>query len=600
MQALHERVKPILFINKVDRLIKEIRLTPEEIQKQFAKILVDFNDLVQKHAPEEHKRDWQVRVEDDRVAFGSAIDNWGLNLSQMKTKGITFKEIIETYAKDAHARALNKRAPVHEPVLDMFIMHLPSPREAQPYRQSQIWKGKTTTPAGQAMAETNAQGPLLMCITAMDEDPGMGITAIGRVFSGTACRGKTVHLVNARQKATIQQAYLVMLDKKVPLDNVPAGNIAAVSGLPHAQIGETISEEGVDTQPFEQLTYVSDPVFTVAIKPRDPKDLPNFEKTMRTLTRQDPNLHFTANKESGECLLSGMGELHLEIAVEMMRRRGVEVTISEPTVIYRETISRGYEGPAIMGKSQNKHNKIWITIEKLPERVIEALKSGKVAETQQPEERQKTLKLLGWSAEDARNTAAIEESNVLVNRIKGRQYPKEVLDHVKTGFREAMTSSALTGEPAYGLKINLEDIAIHEDPRHRGPRQISQMTQRPIWCAFLLSEPKLLEPLLQLECKIPNEYTGNVTALVQKRRGRVSDMENDDRTNIKAEIPVSESFGIAEDLRSSTQGRAFWATQFSRWAPVPDSMQTETIQRIRERKGLNRNPPEAEEYYEQA
>jgi elongation factor 2 len=341
-------------------------------------------------------------------------------------------------------------------------------------------------------------------------------------------------------------------------------------------------------------------VFTVAIKPRDPKDLPNFEKTMRTLTRQDPNLHFTTNKESGECLLSGMGELHLEIAVEMMRRRGVEVTISEPTVIYRETISRGYEGPAIMGKSQNKHNKIWITIEKLPERVIEALKSGKVAETQQPEERQKTLKLLGWSAEDARNTTAIEESNMLVNRIKGRQYPKEVLDHVKTGFREAMTSSALTREPAYGLKINLEDIAIHEDPRHRGPRQISQMTQRPIWCAFLLSEPKLLEPLLQLECKIPNEYTGNVTALVQKRRGRVSDIENDDRTNIKAEIPVSESFGIAEDLRSSTQGRAFWATQFSRWAPVPDSMQTETIQRIRERKGLNRNPPEAEEYYEQA
>jgi elongation factor 2 len=322
---------------------------------------------------------------------------------------------------------------------------------------------------------------------------------------------------------------------------------------------------------------------------------------MRRLTRQDPNLRFTADKESGEYLLSGMGELHLEIAIEMMKREKVEVTISEPTVIYRETISHDYEGPAIMGKSQNKHNKLWITMEKLSDNAIEEIKTGKIAEMQPPEERQKALGLLGWSTEDSRNVAAIEESNVLVNRIKGRQYPKEVLDHVKTGFREAMTSSALAGEPAYGLKVNLEDIAIHEDPRHRGPRQIIQMTQRPIWCAFLLSDPKLLEPLLQFECKAPDEYTGNVTALVQKRRGKVSEIETDgNRTTIKAEIPVSESFGIAEDLRSSTQGKAFWATQFSRWTPIPTAMQANIVRQIRERKGLSPTPPEAKEFIEQA
>jgi elongation factor 2 len=190
---------------------------------------------------------------------------------------------------------------------------------------------------------------------------------------------------------------------------------------------------------------------------------------------------------------------------------------------------------------------------------------------------------------------------VLVNRIKGRQNVGEVIDHVKMAFREAAMSSVLAGEPAYGLKVNLEDIIVHEDPRHRGPRQISQMTQRPIWCAFLLSDPKLLEPLLQLECKVPEEYTGNVTTLVQKRRGKISDVKNEDnKASIKAEIPVSESFGIAEDLRSSTQGKAFWATQFSRWATVPESIQADTIRKIRERKGLSPIPPEAEEFFEQA
>jgi len=604
MQALRERVKPILFINKVDRLIKEIKLTPEEVQRKFAKIIVRVNTLIEKYAPPEHKKDWQVKVEDGCVAFGSALHKWGLNLTHMKAKGITFKDIIDAYTGAPEeigkkVDELSKKAPLYEPILDMFCEHLPNPLEAQPYRQPQIWPGDADSPTGKGMAKVDPNGPLLMCITTIEVDPHSGVVAIGRVFSGSVTKGKTVQLTNSRQKGTIQQVYMSMATDRVIVDRIPAGNIAALSGLPAIHVGETVAEEGVETHPFEGLKYVSDPVVTVAVEPQDVKDLPLFDKVMHRLTTEDPNLHFKMDKESGEFLLSGMGELHLEITAYRMQEAGLKVKISKPIVIYRETISHDYKGAAIMGKSPNKHNKLWVTMEKLPEEIIEAIKAEKITEMQTRDERQKNLKQLGWSTDDARTVIAIEENNLLVNRIKGRQYVDEVLDHIKSGFREAVHTSVLAKEPAYGLKVNLEDITVHDDPVHRGPAQILPMTWRPIWCCFLLSEPKLLEPLISFECKVPNDFVSPVIALVQKRRGKILDMTTDeDMVVVKAEMPVSESFGIADELRSSTQGRAFWATQFSRWAPVPEQLQADTIKQIRERRGLSPTPPRAEEFYE--
>ncbi|MDH5482012.1 MAG: elongation factor EF-2 [Candidatus Bathyarchaeota archaeon] len=606
MQALRERVQPILFINKVDRLIKEIKLTPEEIQRKFAKIILRINTLIEKYAPPEHKKDWQVKVEDGRVAFGSALHKWGLNLQHMKAKGLSFKDIIDAYTGEpeevgAKIDALSKKAPLYEPILDMFCEHLPNPLQAQPYRQSQIWPGEADSPVGKGMAKVDPNGSLLMCITTIEVDPHSGVVAIGRLFSGTVEKGKTVQLVTSHQKGTIQQVYMSMATDRVIVDNIPAGNIAALSGLPSVHVGETVAEEGVKTQPFEGLKYVSDPVVTVAVEPEDVKDLPLFDKVMHKLTIEDPNLHFKINKESGEFLLSGMGELHLEVTAYRMQEAALKVKISKPIVIYRETITDNYKGPAIMGKSPNKHNKLWVTLEKLPEEVIEAIRAGKISEMQTREERQKTLKQFGWPTDDARSVVAIEGTNILVNRIKGRQYVEEILDHVKSGFREAVYTSVLAKEPAYGLKVNLEDVTVHEDPVHRGPAQILPMTWRPIWCSFLLSDPKLLEPIISFECKVPNQFVSNVIAIVQKRRGRILDMVNEeDMVVVKAEMPVAESFGLADELRSSTQGRAFWATQFSRWAPVPESIQVDIIKQIRERRGLSPTPPRAQEFYEEA
>jgi elongation factor 2 len=606
MQALRERVKPILFINKVDRLIKEIKLTPEEIQKKFAKIIARVNNLIEKYAPPEHKKDWQVKVDDGSVAFGSALHKWGLNLIHMKMKGVTFKDIIDAYSGekmdiDRKVDALSKKAPLAEPILDMFVEHLPNPIEAQPYRQSQIWPGDANSEVGKGMATVDPNGPLLMCVSTIEVDSHSGVVAIGRVFSGTVEKGKVVQLITARAKGPIQQVYMSMAADRVIIDRVPAGNIAAVSGLPSMHVGETVAEDGVETHAFEGLKYVSDPVVTVAVEPADVKDLPLFDKVMHKLTTEDPNLHFLINKESGEYLLSGMGELHLEITAYRMQEANLKVKVSEPIVIYRETISRDYRGPPIMGKSPNKHNKLWVTIQKLPDDVIEAIKAGKVSEMQSRDERVKALKALGWDTDDAKGVVAIEANNILVNRIKGRQYVEEIMDHIKSGFREATFTSVLAKEPAYGLKVNLEDVTVHEDPVHRGPAQILPMTWRPIWCAFLLSEPKLLEPLISFECKVPNAFVSSVIATVQKRRGKILDMINEeDMIIVKAEMPVSESFGLAEELRSSTEGRAFWATQFSRWAPVPEQMQGEIVSKIRARRGLAPVPPKAEEFFEDA
>ncbi len=606
MQALRERVKPILFINKVDRLIKEIKLTPEEIQRKFAKVILRINNLIEKYAPPEHKKDWQVTVEDGRVAFGSALHKWGLNLTHMRAKGVTFKEIVDSYTGEYEdvgrkVDALSKKAPLHEPILDMFVEQLPNPYQAQPYRQGQIWPGDPNSEVGKSMAKVDPKGPLLMCVTTIEVDPHSGLVAIGRVFSGTVEKGKLVDLISSHQKGTIQQVYMSMAADREIIDQVPAGNIAAMSGLPSIHVGETVAEVGVQTHAFEGLKYVSDPVVTVAVEPADVKDLPLFDKVMHKLTTEDPNLHFLINKESGEYLLSGMGELHLEITAYRMQEAGLKVKTSKPIVIYRETISHDYKGPAIMGKSPNKHNKLWVIIEKLPDDIIEAIRSGKISEMQTRDERQKVLKGFGWSTEDARSVVAIEGNNLLVNRIKGRQYVDEIMDHVKSGFREAVFTSVLAKEPAYGLKVNLEDVTVHEDPVHRGPAQILPMTWRPIWCSFLLSDPKLLEPLISFECKVPNEFVSNVIAIVQKRRGKILDMINEEEMIVvKAEMPVSESFGLAEELRSSTQGRAFWATQFSRWSVVPEQMQAEIIKQIRERRGLSPTPPKAEEFFEEA
>ncbi|RLF87942.1 elongation factor EF-2, partial [Thermococci archaeon] len=260
-QALREYVKPVLFINKVDRLIRELKLTPQQMMERFSKIIMDVNRLIQRYAPEEYKKKWIVRVEDGSVAFGSAYYNWALSVPFMQRTGVKFNEIIDLTLKGDN-KTLRQKAPLHVVVLDMVVRHLPNPIEAQKYRIPHLWQGDINSEIGQAMLNCDPKGKMVMVVTKIIIDKHAGEVATGRVWSGTVKSGMEVHLINSKRKARIQQVGIYMGPERINMDAVPAGNIVAVTGLRDAMAGETVAQEPIE--PFEALHYVSEPVVTVA------------------------------------------------------------------------------------------------------------------------------------------------------------------------------------------------------------------------------------------------------------------------------------------------------------------------------------------------
>jgi len=598
-QALEERVRPILFINKVDRLIKELQLSPQEIQQRFVEIIKEVNNLIDLYAEPEFRKKWKLDPNAGMVAFGSAKDKWGINIPVAQKKKVTFKDIIEAYKQGKEAVAeLAKKVPLHETLLDMVIKFIPNPREAQRYRIPKIWKGDINSEIGRAMLEADPNGPLVFFVNDVRIEKA-GLVATGRVFSGTLTQGEEVYLLTAGKKARVLQVSLYMGPFREVTKEIPAGNIAAVMGLEDVRAGETVVQVGYEDKaaPFEQLRYVSEPVVTIAVEPLRIQDLPKMIDALRKLTIEDPNLVVKINEETGEYLLSGMGPLHLEIALTLLKEKfGVEVKASPPIVVYRETVRD--KSQVFEGKSPNKHNKLYISVEPLNEETIELVQKGAITEDQDPRERAKILRdKAGWDYDEARRIWAIDENiNIFVDKTTGVQYLRDVKDTIIAGFRLAMKEGPLAAEPVRGVKVVLHDAVIHEDPVHRGPGQLYPAVRNAIWAGILTARPTLLEPLQKLDIRAPMEYISNIASLMARKRGRIINVETvGPMARIIAEVPVSESFDLAGELRSVTGGRAFWGVEFSRWAPVPDQMLPELIKKIRERKGLPPNPPRVED-----
>ena len=599
-QALEERVRPLLFINKVDRLIKELKLPPEKIQERFVEIIRDVNNLIDMYAEPEFRKKWKLKPQDGTVAFGSAKDKWGISIPMVQKKGITFKEIIKAYEsgdKKEIAR-LAKLMPVHETVLDMVVKFVPNPREAQKYRIPKIWKGDLNSELGQALLNADPNGPLVFFVNDVRVEK-TGLVATGRVFSGTLEQGKEVYLLTAGKKARILQVSLYMGPFREITKRIPAGNIGAVMGLEDVRAGETVVDPAKvdEAAPFEQLRYVSEPVVTIAVEPVKLQDLPKMVEALRKLTIEDPNLVVKINEETGEYLISGMGPLHLEIALTLLKEKfGVEVKASPPIVVYRETVRKPSQ--VFEGKSPNKHNKFYISVEPLNEETIELIQKGVITEDMDPRERAKILRdKAGWDYDEARRIWAIDEGiNIFVDKTTGVQHLREVKDTILAAFRLATKEGPLAAEPVRGIKVILHDAVIHEDPVHRGPGQIYPAVRNAIWAGMLDGRPTLLEPLQKLDIRTPMEYISAIASVISKKRGRILEVLSQGmQARVIAEVPVSESFDLAAELRSATAGRAFWGVEFSRWAPVPDSMLPELIRKIRERKGLPPNPPRIED-----
>jgi elongation factor 2 len=597
--ALDEFVKPVCYINKFDRLIKELKMDPEAIQKKLLRIINKFNEIVQTYGSDEIKNEWTVNAGTGEVAFGSALDRWGFTLPILSKKGLTLPKILEMYKK-GELEKLQEMLPLSEAILGMAVHMIPNPDQHQPHRIRHIWKGDPNSFMGKNMMSVNPDGPLVICISNVIIDPQAGVISTGRVFSGTVRKGDTLNLVGAEKTAKAQQVSIYMGAFREIVDEIPAGNIVALMGLSEARAGETIvGKELINTAvPFESIKYVSDPVLTIAVEPKKPTDLPKLVDAMQKMSIQDPNLVTTINQETGEYLLAGMGELHLEIAVKDLKSQyNLDILQSEPTVVYRETI-REEVGP-FMGKSPNKHNRIFFTFKPLDNKIIKLIRSGDISEIVSNSKIEETLKeKVGWSTREARQVFAINESaNLLIDTTSGIQGLREVKQHISGGFQWALGDGPLAGESVRGVLIDMVDIKLHEDPVHRGPAQMMPAVRQALFAGILSGNPTLLEPISLIQVRVPADEMGSVTGLLSSKRGSIRSVDQEGPiVNIQGMIPVAESLGLSQEMRSATSGTAFWQMTFDHYAPVPDSMLPDIVRKIRVRKGLNPTPPRASEY----
>jgi elongation factor 2 len=583
-QALEERVRPVLFINKGDRLVAELKLNEDQIQKKFTRIIDNFNDLIEIYGESPFKDKWKANPAKGSVAFGSALHRWGFTLSMARQKNIKFSTIIDAY-KNAEYEKLQENLPLHNAILDIAIKHVPNPVEAQKYRVEKIWKGNIGSAVGQAMASCDDNGPAVVCITNVQADPNAGLIAAGRVFSGTVKNGDNVYLVNAQAESVVQQVSIYMGAFREPVNQVAAGNVVALSGLELAKAGETVvaAEHKEGMVPFERIRYVSEPVVTVAVEPKNPKDLPELLAAMDKLATEDPNLAISVNRETGEYLLSGMGELHLEVAVKLLRDylSGMETATSSPRVIYRETAAR--EGVIATAKSPNKQNKFAAQAAPIKEALVRQIEQDET------------------STGNIRNILAVDEyKNVLVDCTGKAEQLQEILDFIISGFVFACKAGPLCGEPLRGVKINLMEIQLSESSEHLGPVEIMHGAGKAIFGSFLTAKPMLLEPVYRTVITVPIELAGECSKIISSRRGKISAFEQKGvSTVITGYIPVAETFGLSAELRSATSGRAFWQSMFNRWEKVPEKLEAKTIKEIRKRKGLPSEVPKPERFLEE-
>ena len=599
-QALKEKVKPVLFINKVDRLINELQITPEDMMKRFEEQIKKVNTLIRLFAPAEHRKDWQVSVTDGTVAFGSAYHNWGITVPYMKKSGVNFSQIFD-YCHNEQQPELAKKAPVHEVLLDMSVEKLPSPLVSQKYRIPNIWQGELESTVGKAMLDCDPTGPLSLMITKIWMDPHAGEVAVGRLYSGTIHQGDSVWAIGAAKAERVQQVSMMVGSDRISVPEVSSGNIVALTGVRSAAAGVTIAREQ-DATPFEPIRHYSEPVVTVALEPKAMKDLPKFIDALRGLAKADASLEVSTNQETGEALLSGMGELHLEITVYRLQvEQGIKVTVSEPIVVYRESISGDNKGRAFEGKSPNRHNRFYIEAEPLPDVVTQALREGQFGDGAVRNQDAKGVgdrfSEFGMNRDLMRKIYAIYGTNVFVNDTKGIQNLHETRELIIEGFNDVCKKGPVADEPLMGVMIRLVDAKLHEDAIHRGPAQTIPAVRNAIKGALLRAKPVIFEPIQKIRIDAPKDVIGKAAREVDKRRGTIEDMPIDGNTaSVVGKMPVAESFGFSNDIRAATQGRAIWNTENAGYVHLPPSLFNKVTSEIRERKGLKAEIPGEDHY----
>ena len=427
-------------------------------------------------------------------------------------------------------------------------------------------------------------------------DPHAGEVAVGRVYSGRIKHGESVWAIGSAKAERVQQVGMMVGGDRISTSEVTSGNIAAITGIRSAAAGVTIAREK-DAPPFEAIRHISEPVVTVAVEPKSMKDLPKFIDALRGLAKADASLEVSTNQETGEALLAGMGELHLEITVyRLEEEQGIKVKVSEPIVVYRESVQSDNKGRPFEGKSPNRHNRFYVEAEPLPDIVVEKLRAGEFRDgtvrSKDAKEIGDQFAELGMNKDLMRKIYAINGTNVLVNDTKGIQNLHETRELIIDGFNDVCKKGPVADEPLMGVMVRLVDAKLHEDAIHRGPAQTIPAVRNAVKGAFMRSRPVIFEPIQKIQIDSPNDVIGGVTREVSTRRGIIEDMPVEDGvTKVIGTIPVAETFGFSNDIRAASQGRAIWNMENAGFVHLPPNLYEKVTAEIRERKGLKPEIP---------
>lgn len=595
-QAMKECVKPTLFLNKADRFVNELKVTPEEMQKRFVSVIAAVNKVIDGYVPKEFEGKWNVSVQNGNVAFGSAYNNWALSINSLQRTGITFKDVYD-YCKNGDQKTLALKSPLYSTVLEMVIKKLPNPVEAQVYRIPKVWGGDLNSEYGKAMLTCDPNGPFSMMVTDVIHDSHAGDVATGRIYSGKMSKGKDVFLVGTNKAAKVQQVALYMGPDRVLVDDVCAGNIGAIIGIKETYAGETIAESPI--KEFESFMSKSEPVITMSVEPKSPKDLPKLIEVLKQIVKEDPNVRTNLNQDTGELLISGMGELHLEIVqYRISHDNNVPITVSPPIVVFNETIQKA--SPVVEAKTPNKHNKFKLMVEPVPkelyDKLIESGINGKIRDNKD-EEKIKKLNEMGFGRDDSKKIWAVNNGCVLMNRTRGIIQLNEVKELLVQAFTEATITGPLAGEKVVGVFVYIEDATLHEDAIHRGPAQVLPAIHRGIYCGMMQSNPVIFEPRQKLYISFPNDYLGAMTKELQNRRVKLEEIRTEgEETIITGIAPVKEMIGFSATGRSVSQGKAIWTAEYAGYDILPMEMQKRVVAEIRVRKGMEPVPKDANYY----
>ncbi len=555
--AITERVKPVLFINKIDRLIRELKLSEKAIQKKLTNIIEEVNSQIFNAWDQQNDLHWTVSTSDNTVTFGSALDQWAFTVEQMQKTNLRFQDVIISYQKN-RIEDLRKILPIHMPLLNMIINKLPSPNRAQKYRMQKIWKGQIGSLAGLVLSKCNPEDPLIIGISKIVTKSKHDSIAVGRIFSGTIKKGTQIRIFPQEKLHKLQRVTLFMGSRQVVVPSLTAGNICGLIGIDEARAGDTVTGQHVPDgmASFEEITYISEPVVTIAIEPKRARELPRLLSSLETISKEDPNLFFSVNEQTGENLLSGLGLLHLEIALKDVEASGIQVDASDPIVLYRETPKK----EIILEKpyySPNGKNSIILSIHPQDDRTEEA-------DIWQKDTRGNALK---YSAKSP--------------------IPEAAKESLITGFNWAVEKGPLCAEPMGLTLIKILNVSLSENPAERSNVELMSMIKEAIVSGLTKCEVTLLEPIYSIQTIVPMEFLKEVTGVIISKRGQVENVHpKGDLVTITGLIPVRESFDLSDNLRSKTSGKAIWQTKFSRWQVVPQQRVSDITINIRKRRGL--------------